>query len=489
MSQYTFTWSETFELERTKPEPKSGTKIFPLPQDYKSGGEVNKGTYLLSGNSIELTANSVPEYETSTWTETERKERWEWVTYYENETYTEWEWQGDWSATRTYTDWCGNSPLSSNDRLISKVEHGDGRCTWRYQEKVLVQVTKVRRVPKERFEKRYYTETVQVTGYTGSHNYEVIFTYTPKAVPKVFLASGQGYATTPNGSINLGNQSKIFDLGVAIDAGTSTLTKLVVRLNEQNMVNQSLSGKNHNFRTSDLPNFATLFAAGTLGRSHTLEITAENVEGETGTLKLVYTRSNTAPEIQWVVDGVRSGVNVDHPKANEELPRNFIYRVNDPDGHALNVTAKLESTNVSYTLANIENAAQNQDLSFSINDEILNSLPISTKGTNVGGVPVSGHFEPIALEIAVTDGLSMSYARGTFYKFNSPPEIHVVATDLVDIQGDLHIPYTITDADGDSGTVKWFVNNREQGTRAYEGAEGSGAHNTITTSQCRDRCL
>ena len=87
-----------------------------------------------------------------------------------------------WSPTRTYTDNCGNGPIASGDRLISKTVLSDGRCQWRYQEQVKIRDAE--------YETRYYCS------YSGS---ETLTTYPINESP-----------TITGGETDLGSKSSDF---------------------------------------------------------------------------------------------------------------------------------------------------------------------------------------------------------------------------------------------------------------------------------------
>lgn len=304
-----------------------------------------------------------------------------------------------WSPTRTYTDNCGNGPIASGDRLISKTVLSDGRCQWRYQEQVKIRDAE--------YETRYYCS------YSGS---ETLTTYPINESP-----------TITGGETDLGSKSSDFYIEYMVSDPDNDSVKVSIYVNDElkyGPVDTTVNVKKRfNVNVSELA----------LG-NHKVRIEAKDSSGASDTRTYQFDKSNSAP----IISGK------DENLGGKNSGFTLIYQVYDPNGDQLKVIEKLNGS----IIRNLRNPNQNVDISFNVTDEQIKSFEVGKENT---------------IEISADDGKGgLVYRRWTFVKNNLAPVISGNDRDLGEIEV-LDIPYSVSDLEGDEVKVNLYLDGKAYG--------------------------
>ena len=320
------------------------------------------------------------------------------TSYYTSETKIRDEEWG-WGPIRTYTDNCGNGPIASGDRLISKTTLSDGRCQWRYQEQVKIRDAEYK--------------TIYYWSYSGS---ETLTTYLINESP-----------TITGGETDLGTKSSDFYIEYMVIDPDNDSVKVSIYVNDElkyGPVDTTVNVKKRfNVNVSELA----------LG-NHKVRIKAKDSKGATDNRTYYFDKSNSAP----IISGK------DENLGGKNRGFTLIYQVYDPNGDQLKVIEKLNGT----VIRNLSNPNQNVDISFNVTDEQIKSFEVGKENT---------------IEISADDGKGgLVYRRWTFVRNNLAPVISGNDRDLGEIEV-LDISYSVSDLEGDEVKVNLYLDGKAYG--------------------------
>lgn len=393
----TFTWSKSIGgYAAPSPNKWSDTKTFPLPDDYVSGGRISNGDYSceiinsFGTRQVKITGSEKPYYDdiTTSYTDTE------WV----------------YGPTKTYVDYCGNGPIASGDRLISKRTLPDGRCEWQYQEQEQREVTKYR------------------TTYRGTAHYRAEFVYETYAGPSAPSWINCDYELRP------GDKNKISWASVSV-SGKSISYEVYAYLgsssNEQKIYTGTGTTCEH------------VIPDGVTSVFYRVKAYDGQYYSSPTQSKTVSVIPNSGPVI--------SGRDEDLGVKNSGF--SVTVQVIDPDKDPVTVYYYVNGLLINTFF----NAPQGSDIKCSVSDKVLLDTAVNKVCT---------------LEIKAEDNKgNVAFRRYTFKRTNVAPEIAVGSTDLGFVREKLSIPITVTDKDGDDINLVVKLNGVTKATRKMSSGE------------------
>lgn len=166
--------------------------------------------------------------------------------------------------------------------------------------------------------------------------------------------------------------------------------------------------------------------------NHIVKIVATDSHGVTATRIYRFTKSNTAPVITSSMGEVLGEKNTAFT---------YLYQVYDENKDNINVTVSLNGKEIN----NITNATQNEDLTITISDEMINGLELGNTNT---------------ITIRADDGKGgITYKRITFVRTNRPPIISGSDRDLGIKSKAFTTSVSATDIEKDEITMQVYIDD------------------------------